>query len=244
MMLPISDLSRQPQCIKIQALLLRRVLMEATGGPGYWLLVKTVRILSLSQLLENPLMISTSEQANYPGPSSLRNSKVLNSAGEHHSMNYPPSHNPAPVNVQTEVDGHIIAECVALFFRWHYPQCMFVDRDKFLLGFLNHSYTSKSSSRSLEFSICALGALLSSEKTIRDLAESFYEAAIRSLESGGLLEPQEASIQTLTLCSFYQTGQGNFSQAWMLSGTVALHIGVTMCKADRFKASRSECAKN
>jgi hypothetical protein len=98
---------------------------------------------------------------------------------------------------------------------------MFVDRDKFLLGFLNHSYTSKNSSRSLEFSICALGALLSPEKTIRDLAGCFYDAAVRSLESGGLLEPQESSIQTLTLCSFYQIGQGNFTQAWMLSGMTA-----------------------
>jgi hypothetical protein len=103
---------------------------------------------------------------------------------------------------------------------------MFVDRDKFLLGFLNHSYTSKHSSRSLEFSICALGALLSPDKPIRDLAGSFYDAAIRSLESGGLLEPRESTIQTLTLCSFYQIGQSNFTQAWMLSG-ITSEITVT-----------------
>lgn len=110
---------------------------------------------------------------------------------------------------------------------------MFVDRDKFLLGFLNHSYTSKNSSRSLEFSICALGALLSPENPIRDLAGSFYDAAVRSLESGGLLEPQESSIQALTLCSFYQIGQGNFTQAWMLSGMAAA-IEFDDPKADKF----------
>ncbi|OBT98176.1 hypothetical protein VE01_03713 [Pseudogymnoascus verrucosus] len=168
---------------------------------------------------------SQDRQTNYPGPSSLRNSKVLKSAAEHPSIHFSTPYKPAHVDVQTEVGGHVIAECVALFFRWHYPQCMFVDRDKFLLGFLNHSYTSKNSSRSLEFSICALGALLSPEKTIRDLAGCFYDAAVRSLESGGLLEPQESSIQTLTLCSFYQIGQGNFTQAWMLSG-----IAFRMCE--------------
>lgn len=161
---------------------------------------------------------SHDRQTNYLGPSSLRNSRILKSAAEHPSIHFPTQYKPAHVDVQTEVDGHVVAECVALFFRWHYPQCMFVDRDKFLLGFLNHSYTSKNSSRSLEFSICALGALLSPENPIRDLAGSFYDAAVRSLESGGLLEPQESSIQALTLCSFYQIGQGNFTQAWMLSG--------------------------
>ncbi|KFY26563.1 hypothetical protein V493_04018 [Pseudogymnoascus sp. VKM F-4281 (FW-2241)] len=168
---------------------------------------------------------SHERQTNYPGPSSLRNSKVLKSAVEHPTVHFPTPYKLAHVDVRTEVDGHVIAECVALFFRWHYPQCMFVDRDKFLLGFLNHSYTSKNSSRSLEFSICALGALLSPEKPIRDLAGSFYDAAVRSLESGGLLEPQESSIQALTLCSFYQIGQGNFTQAWMLSG-----IAFRMCE--------------
>ncbi|KFY29643.1 hypothetical protein V494_08580 [Pseudogymnoascus sp. VKM F-4513 (FW-928)] len=168
---------------------------------------------------------SHDRQTNYPGPSSLRNSKVLKSAAEKPSMHLSTPHKLAHVDVQTEVDGHVIAECVALFFRWHYPQCMFVDRDKFLLGFLNHSYTSKNSSRSLEFSICALGALLSPEKPIRDLAGSFYDAAVRSLESGGLLEPHESSIQALTLCSFYQIGQGDFTQAWMLSG-----IAFRMCE--------------
>ncbi|KAH6674935.1 hypothetical protein B0J14DRAFT_448252, partial [Halenospora varia] len=104
---------------------------------------------------------------------------------------------------------------VALFFQWQYPNCMFIDRDEFLLGYLNHSHGGKHPSPGLEYGICALGALMSPEKKTRDLAEGFFSAAIKSLD---LLTPRDTSIQALLCCSFFQAGQANFSQAWMLSG--------------------------
>lgn len=180
----------------------------------------------------------------YQGPSSLRSSKILESANRSRSIHQDESCSAACIDIQPEIPGHIVAQCVALFFRWQYPQCMFIDRDKFLLGFLNHSYPSSNFSRCLEYSICALGALMSSDKKIRDLADSFSESAIRSLESGNLLHPQETSIQALTLCSFYLIGKGSFSRASMLSG-MQIHedMNLVLQISDIYKESHFVCMK-
>jgi hypothetical protein len=158
----------------------------------------------------------------YQTPSSLRNSTLLKSSLQLRSIRHPELCLPNSPQVLVEFPGYIAIECVALFFRWHYPQCLFVDRDQFLLGFLNHSYASSYVTRALEHSICALGALLSADKTIRDLADNFSKSAIQCLEWGNMLDPQDLSIQALILCSFFQIGKGDFSKAWMLSGMLSL----------------------
>lgn len=149
-----------------------------------------------------PYSLSTSKILQYSNPKEHPQSHASSTTHDNDKLGQP---FPRP----------LITECIALFFQWHYPDCMFVDRDEFLLGYLNHSHGGRHPSPGLEYAICALGALMSPEKNTRNLAEGFLSAAINSLD---LLIANDASIQALLCCSSFQAGRGNFSQAWMLSG--------------------------
>ena len=147
----------------------------------------------------------------YNGPSTLSSSILLNPTGKSFDFpTYPVS--PHIQDVSINFSDKMTAECVGLFFRWHYPHCLIIDRDQYLIEYSRHS------SSALQYSICALGALMSSDMKIRCLADRYAVAAIKKLEVSDLWFPCESSIQALLLCSYYWMGNGNFSKAWMLSG--------------------------
>jgi hypothetical protein len=165
-----------------------------------------------------------SELPQYPGPWSLSKSHLIQHTDY---KKYILSERPSSLN-DVELSGQfpspIVAESVALFFRWQYPNCNFIDREEFLLGYLNHSYGGKHPSPALEYAICSLGALMSIKRETRNFAQHFSSAAIRTLEVEGLLNPKDTSIQALLCCSLFQAGQGNLSKAWMVSGIIPRRI--------------------
>jgi hypothetical protein len=179
----------------------------------------------------------------YQGPSSLLGSMLLKSDSGSRFAHPTPPISPICISIRNDFDSHIVAECVALFFRWHYPHCMFIDRDEFLTDYLKDSGSGKYSSPALKYSICALGALMSTNVKIRCLADKFSIAAIRTLESESLLDRQDTSIEAILLCSFYQIGSGDFSKAWMLSGMQTSDIPNASCRINQYKASRFACPK-
>lgn len=158
----------------------------------------------------------------YPGPSSLCNSMLLKSAGQVPSMSQAPPISSTFVDVNNNFPRHIVNECVALFFRWQSLHSMLIDREEFLMGYSNGPYAGKHTSTALEQSICAMGALMSSDIRIRGLADSFFAQATRILELESLLNAKEASIQALILCSLYQIGKSDFSKGRTLSGRSTL----------------------
>jgi hypothetical protein len=149
----------------------------------------------------------------YNGPSSLPSSRLLDSAAAK-SFTFATYPIP-PLGLDIDnIPARTNALCVDNFFRWHYPQCLTIDRDQYLLEYTRYS------SSAIQYSICALGALMSSDSSVRVLAEIYAAAAMKKLEATSLLYPCESSIQALLLCSYYSIGKGNFSEAWMLSGMV------------------------
>jgi len=154
----------------------------------------------------------------YDRPSSLVKSNLLKLAPQGQFALHTPPISPIGPYPTIGFPNETVAECVALFFRFHHPQCKIIDRDMFLVDYSQPSYARKTSSLAVEYSICAMGALMSPDMNIRDLADVFVTAAIRELDSATLLSPSESSIQALLLLSCYEIGKGNFSKAWMLSG--------------------------
>lgn len=149
----------------------------------------------------------------YDGPASLSNSSLLA---------IPKQQIPAfPVSLLDTASGiefstETITRCVASFFRWHHPYHSVIDKELFLLAYLDSSSPKSYLFLALEYAICALGAL--SSLNTRHLADRFSTAATRNHEMGGLYDPNDLSIQALLLSSYYQIGKGDFSKAWILSG--------------------------
>jgi hypothetical protein len=97
---------------------------------------------------------------------------------------------------------------------------MIVDRDTLLIDYSNAAYSDKSCSPVLVYSICALGALMSSDPKVRETADHFSVLAQDSLSAQGPWVPEMSSVQALLCCAFYEVGRGNASKGWMYSGTL------------------------
>lgn len=114
---------------------------------------------------------------------------------------------------------------VRLFFKWQYPNFMFVYREAFLLDYLGHSHSSKSCSLALLYSICALGAQMSADTAVSSLATCFRERAHDALFPIGFLTPDMTTIQALLCLAFAELSEGSVSDAWVYSGkcTISVH---------------------
>lgn len=170
-------------------------------------------------LLHSPLSFMSwydaLELTKYNGTASLSNSSLLTTPTQH--FEFPAS----PVSMfditsRVEFSAEIITHCVALFFHWSHQYCSIVDREQFLVTYLELSSSKTYAHLALEYAICALGALSCPET--RNLAESFSLASTQNFEMGGLYFPSHTSIQAFLLSSYYQIGKGDFSKAWMLAG--------------------------
>jgi hypothetical protein len=114
--------------------------------------------------------------------------------------------------------GPIIHECLALCFRWQYFCTTMIDQDAFLKDFLNNPHTGAQCSPALIYSLCALGALMSSDKNTRDLADGFSESAYNALITCGDLIPHTTSVQAFLCCAMFEFSRGNVSKGSMCSG--------------------------
>ncbi|KIX10471.1 uncharacterized protein Z518_01554 [Rhinocladiella mackenziei CBS 650.93] len=118
----------------------------------------------------------------------------------------------------TSIPGTVVKECVALFFRWQHPYCTIIDRHAFLSEFSSSPRTGEYCSPALLYAVCALGAGMSQDQNIKELAEPFSESAEEAVLAKSFWLSHIATSQALLLCSIFETGRGNVSKAWMYSG--------------------------
>lgn len=120
-----------------------------------------------------------------------------------------------------DINDGIITQCLILFFKWQYPNFMFVYRDAFLRDHFGDRAGSKYWSLSLLLSICALGSLMLPDTEKRSLGEQFYGAAESIAMVTGLTWPSITRVQTFLCLAFYEIGLGNLSKGWAYSGKLA-----------------------
>ncbi|KIW77093.1 hypothetical protein Z517_09539 [Fonsecaea pedrosoi CBS 271.37] len=112
----------------------------------------------------------------------------------------------------------VIQECITLFFRWQHPFCTLVDRDALLQDCRHHPRTPIPRLSALLHVVCALGALMSDDHNVRELADPFAASAEDAATNNSFWCPHIATSQTLLLCSVFAAGKGKVSKAWMYSG--------------------------
>jgi len=122
-----------------------------------------------------------------------------------------------------------MAECVKLFFRWQHPFSLMFNQDVFSRGTKDGKYISPA----LLHAVCALGALMSPDRHVSELADRFAASAQQELFSQGFHTPQITSSQAYLCCAFYEAGRGNVNKAWMFSGKGWIHKHPIAAKRDR-----------
>lgn len=99
---------------------------------------------------------------------------------------------------------------------------MFIPREQFLLDFQNNPGNGQFCSPPLIHAICAIGACMSTNPSIKEYAPEFSVAAHRLLFPQGLGTPHLTSVQALLCCAFYELSKGDFSRAWIFSGMASV----------------------
>lgn len=132
-------------------------------------------------------------------------------------------------NLSTENDlsylnkNSIIVECVKLFFKWQYPDMhLFLFREKFLLDFANAN--ADYASTELVYSICAMGSLISEDRSLREQSFTFYTASKESLIHK-LDSPSIPSMQAYLLLGLYDIYNARNNSGWLLTG-IGLRMGL------------------
>lgn len=119
------------------------------------------------------------------------------------------------VHLRSTHKNFVMVQCLALFFMWQYPSFPVVDRDCFLRDF-SSDYSSERNLSPLLHSICALGALMSTDTAVQGMAAYFFILARDELAISQA--PRPSNLQALLCCAYYTIGQGDTSSGWMYSG--------------------------
>ncbi|RSL75884.1 hypothetical protein CEP51_010468 [Fusarium floridanum] len=125
------------------------------------------------------------------------------------------------------IEDEVIAKALMQFFKWQYPQFMFIYREGFLQDHFGDRVNCKYWSSALLLSICALGTLMSPDEEDRRSSEQFYTAAESILMVTGLTRPSIVTVQAFLCLAFYEIGRGNLSKGWGFSG-IAFRIAQDM----------------
>ncbi len=113
----------------------------------------------------------------------------------------------------------MINECIELFFQWQQPFSTIVDRDA--LRSDRPAGSTEQTSSGLLYTVCALGALMSHDHNIKDLAPSFASAAENLLWDAFYIS-HFSTVQAFLLCAVFESGRGNVSKAWIYSGSASV----------------------
>ena len=104
------------------------------------------------------------------------------------------------------------------FFRWQYPNFMFIYREAFLRDHFGPRARGKYWSLPLLLAVCALGQVVPSSGTRSETSEQYYAAAESISLVSGLGKPSITNVQVFLCLAFYRIGQGDLSKGWELSG--------------------------
>ncbi|KAG7421526.1 putative transcriptional regulatory protein [Fusarium oxysporum f. sp. rapae] len=116
------------------------------------------------------------------------------------------------------LDNDLVTSALMHFFKWQYPQFMFIYREAFLRDHFGDRQSCKYWSSGLVLSICALGLLMSPSALQRRASEQFFSAAETTLIVYGFARPSIATVQAFLCLAFYEIGRGNMSKGWGFSG--------------------------
>lgn len=118
----------------------------------------------------------------------------------------------------------LITDCLKLFFKWQYPQFLFINREAFLVDYYYRYHEGRYCSEHLLYAMCAIGSRMSVDPNIAALAKNFYQIAWNKIIEYGLGKSHITSIQCLLCLGYFNIGMGNTSLGWMLSG-MAFRMG-------------------
>ncbi|KAF5258444.1 hypothetical protein FOXYS1_10981 [Fusarium oxysporum] len=102
------------------------------------------------------------------------------------------------------LDNDLVTSALMHFFKWKYPQFMFIYREAFLRDHFGDRQSCKYWSSGLVLSICALGLLMSPN-------------AVQRRAMYGFARPSIATVQAFLCLAFYEIGRGNMSKGWGFS---------------------------
>lgn len=139
---------------------------------------------------------------------------------------------PSPEKQISTIPDVVVKECTALFFAWQYPYCTIIDRNAFMADYsCSNSSPSYGGNRcspapALLYAVCALGALMSHDHSIRQLADLFSAAADDALLFSWttLLQPRLTISQAMLIWAVFETGRGNASKARTYLGMSGLSL--------------------
>ncbi|KAM0261476.1 hypothetical protein ACHAPA_009796 [Fusarium lateritium] len=164
----------------------------------------------------------------YHGPTSIIHGKLRQSitiAGSAPRYDMPPIQPSPDGNFEQiaehfgiSMDNDLVTSALMLFFKWQYPQFMFIYREAFLKEHFGDRQNCKYWSSGLLLSMCFLGLLMSPDSLQRRASEQFFSAAETTLIVFGFARPTIATVQAFLCLAFYEIGRGNLSKGWGFSG--------------------------
>ncbi|KAL2028241.1 hypothetical protein VTO58DRAFT_110929 [Aureobasidium pullulans] len=103
------------------------------------------------------------------------------------------------------------------FFKWQYPNFMFIYREAFLEDYFGTSAARRYWSPALLLSVCALGLLMSDQENHKAESSKCFNAAESIALVTGFADPSVVAVQTFLCLAFYSIGNGNLSKGWAFS---------------------------
>ncbi|WDK11021.1 fungal specific transcription factor domain-containing protein [Colletotrichum graminicola] len=170
----------------------------------------------------------------YHGPTSIYQNEASSPA-------YPPTSSPTVskpsfVHENREVlVNDTMRLCIGLFFHWQYPVVMFIDRESFIQEYEANPVNGNYCSPPLIYSMAAIGALMSRDPDVKAKSPGFADTAQSILMTIEFGVSRPTSVQAFLCLSYYETGVGNMSKAWVYTECAKtsvcreiLHTGVLM----------------
>lgn len=117
-----------------------------------------------------------------------------------------------------DINDDMVTQALILFFKWQYPNFMFIYRDAFLRSQFGMRQGSKYWSLSLALSMCALGTLMLPQSERGDFGQRCHDAAESIAMVTDLVNPSITAVQTFLCLAFYDIGAGSLSKGWAFSG--------------------------
>lgn len=116
------------------------------------------------------------------------------------------------------IKDEVLNKSLALFSVYQYPQYLFIYLEAFLEDYHKDLHGGKYWSYPLLYAICALGARISTDPSMKEKADVLSHFAETNVLSQAHGRPHITVSQTLLCLAFYELGSGNHSKGWSLAG--------------------------
>ncbi|KAF3025591.1 hypothetical protein E8E14_012201 [Neopestalotiopsis sp. 37M] len=118
-----------------------------------------------------------------------------------------------------DLQGEDIPQALRQFFKWQYPQFMFIYREAFLRDHFSDNYHNRQYwSSPLLFAMCAIGLVTSPDHDKKAMCDRFFSAAETILLVSEMCNPCITTVQAFLCLALYDIGRGRLSSGWRFSG--------------------------